>query len=185
MSGDGEDIFSSLAFEFAPAAIFGSAVAFAASRALALPPFGMEAVAVGAALFGLALLVLRRLGASSRRYALPEFEIAEFEPEEADSVDELILALSGPQDRAAAEEDELLLDEVASASTSEELVLDDVLKALDPESRVVQLFDPAKSPTAGELHARIERHLRSGPRVVPDATHELREALSALRQSLR
>jgi hypothetical protein len=145
----------------------------------------MEAVAAGAALFGLALLVLRRLGASSRRYALPEFQIAEFEPEEGDNIDDLVLALSGPPDPTGAEDDELLLDEVAPAATSEELVLDDVLKALDPESRVVQLFDPAKSPTAGELHARIERHLRSGPRVVPDATHGLREALSALRQSLR
>jgi hypothetical protein len=66
---------------------------------------------------------------------------------------------------------------------AEELVLDDVLQALGPESRVVRLFEP--SDTAGELQERIDRHLRSAPRPVPDATQELHDALAALRRSLR
>jgi hypothetical protein len=63
------------------------------------------------------------------------------------------------------------------------LELDDVLAAIEPESRVVQLFEANDS--AGEMQARIDRHLRSSPRQVPDATQELHDALAALRRSLR
>lgn len=59
-------------------------------------------------------------------------------------------------------------------------------RAFDADSRVVQLFDPQAGPTAGELSERIDRHLASpGSRPIPDASAELRDALSALRQSLR
>ena len=68
--------------------------------------------------------------------------------------------------------------------SGEELVLDEVLAAIEPESRVVRLFEP--NDTAGEMQARIDRHLRSSPRQIPpDATQELHEALAALRRSLR
>ena len=72
----------------------------------------------------------------------------------------------------------------AERTATEELVLDDVLAAVEEDSRVVRLFEP--NDTAGEMHARIEDHLRSAPRQTPpDATQELHDALAALRRSLR
>ena len=45
-------------------------------------------------------------------------------------------------------------------------------------------FEP--TDTAGEMQARIERHLNSSPpQSPPDATQELHDALAALRRSLR
>lgn len=75
---------------------------------------------------------------------------------------------------------------------SPELLLDDVLAELEPDSRVVRLFDPAAMPTPAELRARIDRHLGSarapsdaldGAGV--DASQALHEALAELRRSLR
>ncbi len=60
----------------------------------------------------------------------------------------------------------------------DELLLDDVLVQPEPDSRVVQLFDPM--PTARDLHTRIDRHPRSGP----DASQALSDALRELRRSL-
>ena len=182
MQGNGQGIFSALAFEFTPAAIFGSAVAFASATALALPPLSPAPLAAGGAASGVACLALRRIGSKRRPYALPEFEPSDFGFEDRiDDIEELVLALGEP----GYAPDELILEEVYDAAASEELILDEVYGALQPGSRVVQLFQPKETPTAGEMHERIERHLRSGPRPVPDATEELREALSALRQSLR
>jgi hypothetical protein len=182
MRGNGEGIVSLLAFELAPAGIFGSAVAFGGATGLAVPQLSSAPLAAGGAAFGAAWLVLRRIGSKRRHYVLPQFDAADFEPDERiDDVEELVLALGQPHEELA----ELILDEVFEAPRPDELVLEDILEALEPESRVVQLFQPKDAPTAGELQERIERHFRSARHPVPDATEELREALSLLRQSLR
>lgn len=62
------------------------------------------------------------------------------------------------------------------------LVLDDILAKLAPDSRVVRLFDPAATPTPGQLRASIDRHLDGGPQ--PDASRSLHDALAELRRSL-
>ena len=90
------------------------------------------------------------------------------------------------------ESDELLLDEgdlyqPVAESAEAPLVLDDVLAQIGPDSRIVRLFDPAKMPTAGELSARIERHLdgRPGDSQSADAAQALHEALAQLRRNVR
>jgi crotonobetainyl-CoA:carnitine CoA-transferase CaiB-like acyl-CoA transferase len=74
------------------------------------------------------------------------------------------------------------------SSSSIELLLSDALGQPDPDSRVVQLFDPARMPTAGELKSRIDRHLGKNTYTraeqQPDASDALYEALADLRRSL-
>jgi hypothetical protein len=172
----GENILWPLAFEFAPAAIFGSAVGFATATWLGLPPFEMTPVAAGAAAFGAVWLGLYKF-ASREAFRLTEFEQPEVEFQRS-AMGELL-----EQADVAA-----IVDRLGSSSVHEEpkpevLELDDVLAAIESESRVVQLFEANDS--AGEMQARIDRHLRSSPRQVPDATQELHDALAALRRSLR
>jgi hypothetical protein len=52
---------------------------------------------------------------------------------------------------------------------------------------VVRLFDPAATPTPGQLNARIQHHLRQGsaPAAPEDASQALFDALTQLRASLR
>jgi hypothetical protein len=176
MKNGGESIFWALAFEFAPAAIFGAAVGFATATWLALPPLGTTPAAAGAAAFGAVWLGLNRFGSRGKAFPIADFEQQEIEVE-LSAVGELL-----------EEADVVALVEHLGASSAkpagEELVLDDVLAAMEPESRVVRLFDA--NHTAGEMQARIDRHLRSSPRQIPpDATQELHDALAALRRSLR
>ena len=103
------------------------------------------------------------------RFGLPEFAVSAVEAEE----DELLLT----------ELTELLLVETVQAD--DELLLEDRLAEPEPDSRVIRLFDPRTLPTAGELHDRVERHLSKGSAAYPDATSELHEALTALKNSLR
>lgn len=71
-------------------------------------------------------------------------------------------------------------------SVEEELVLDRELAHFGTDSRVVRLFAPSAMPTAGELKARIDRHLiGSPPPAAPDASQDLYDALAQLRRSLR
>ena len=86
-------------------------------------------------------------------------------------------------------EELLLTAEMVAAPASDELVLDDVLAAVEPDSRVVQLFAAPSVPTAGELKLRIDRHLQEGRRAAlpispPDASQALYDALADLRRSL-
>lgn len=177
MQGRGHSIGLSLAFEFAPAVVFGTAVAVSTAAWFALPPFEMTPVASGAAAFGGIWLALNKFGSPKKGFPLPQFEHPEL-PTQLSPVSELLeeATVVGIVERLGAQP-------IVDNENSEELVLDDVLEALGPESRVVRLFEP--NDTAGEMQERIDRHLRSGPRQVPDATQELHDALAALRRSLR
>ena len=87
------------------------------------------------------------------------------------------------------EQPELLLTERVELAVPEgdELLLDDILDQLEPDSRVVRLFDPAAMPTAGELKSRIDRHLdvESSAAQSSDAAQALHDALAELRRSIR
>jgi hypothetical protein len=171
----GESIGWALAFEFSPAAIFGSATAFSTAIFLGMPQFGMTPVAAGAAAFGGIWLGLNKFGSRGRALPLPEFEQPRLELspvsellEQADVV-ALVEQLGAPR---------------AERELEEELVLEDVLEAIEYDSRVVRLFEP--NDTAGEMQARIERHLHSARhQAQANAAQELHEALAALRRSLR
>ena len=171
----GESIGWALAFEFAPAAIFGSATAFSAAIFLGLPQFGMTPVAAGAAAFGGIWLGLNKFGSRGRALPLPEFEQPRLE--------------LSPVSELLEQADVVALVEQLGASRAErefeeELVLEDVLEAVESDSRVVRLFEP--NDTAEEMQARIERHLHSARhQAQANAAQELHEALAALRRSLR
>jgi hypothetical protein len=178
MKRNGEGIVSGLAFEVAPAAIFGGAGSFATATALSLPRFDLVPFFTGVGAFAVAWLLLRRLGRGAGSLPLANFEQSDLERELTNLAEEM----QRGEDRSELEE--LILEEEAILD-SEELVLDDPLPAVERDSRVIRLFDPS-SETAGEMQARIDRHLQATPRPpLSDATQELHEALSALRQSLR
>ncbi|HET6942324.1 MAG TPA: hypothetical protein VFH89_09205 [Sphingomicrobium sp.] len=160
----------------APALIFGSAVAISTATWLVLPPLDMTPVASGAAAFGGIWLALNRFGAP-RGFPIPQFERPEIEVE-LSSVGELLKEAT-----VVGIVEQLGAQQVGESESAEELVLDDVLEAIGPNDRVVRLFEP--NDTAGKMQERIDRHLHSGPRQVPDATQELHDALAALRRSLR
>ena len=157
-----------LALELAPAAILNFAVAFGVAtymREAGLETFAAAgSLAAGIATFLIAWFLLRRVGRSAERLPLPTFDTSPLE-------------------------EELLRVQEADyfEPADEELLLDDKLESVDADSRVVRLFDPVGTPTAGELQARIDRHLRvnASPAAPPDATQALHDAISALRQSLR
>jgi hypothetical protein len=69
------------------------------------------------------------------------------------------------------------------AQSEDELVLDDILAALNPDSRVVRLFEPDAEPTSGQLQTRIDSHLNERARG-GDASQALHDALTELRRSL-
>lgn len=130
-------------------------------------------LAIWAAIAGLTyIFALKKLGDFGQR---PAFSVPRFEPAalELAALEELVLTAA---DRLEPEA------EVAA----EPLVLDDVLARLDPDSRVVQLFDSKRMPTPGDLDTRIRRHLRARERnsAGPDASDALHQALSELRTQL-
>jgi hypothetical protein len=172
----GESIGWALAFEFAPAAIFGSATAYSAAIFLGLPQFGMTPIAAGAAAFCGIWLGLNKIGSRGRALPLPEFAQP---PLELSPVSELL-----EQADVVALVEQLGATPAAKREIEEELVLEDVLEAIESDSRVVRLFE--SNDTAGEMQTRIERHLHSARRQAhADAAQELHEALAALRRSLR
>jgi hypothetical protein len=184
MKKGGAGIIWAVAFEGTPAAIFGGAVGFSIATVLAQPALDVAPLAGGAGAAGSAWLLLRRLGTPVRRLYVPEFELGSFERDFADLPpikEEPIVA-----EPAVVEElEELLLDDAAEPFDEEELVLENPLPVAKDDSRVVQLFKREAPPTAGELQERIDYHLRTTPRPMPDATQELHDALAALRRSLR
>jgi hypothetical protein len=181
--------------DWAAALWIAGAVAFSAARLL--PEFGVvgsiSALAAGAVGGVIAVRFLATL--KERTFPLPTFQIEPLEwiePEDAANVaDELLLTSRMRLGEGASAGGVLLtLHEPALPSSPvEELLLKDVLVRADPNSRVVQLFDPARMPTAGELKSRIDRHLAGdanepsrGQKV--DASQALYDALADLRRSL-
>lgn len=164
---------------------------------------GLLAV-VSAVAVTVALLTYRAFAAMRRPvYPLPTFDLQPIEAQEPDlAPEELLLtaAMAFPREELLLTRDmavltsELLLTrgQMLNPPLAEEpdlLLLDDVLARLQPDSRVVQLFDPEKLPTAGELQSRIERHISNATRVAPvegrpDASQALYDALADLRRSL-
>jgi hypothetical protein len=175
MKGNSEGIVSAFAFEFAPAAIFGSAVGFASAIAFSMPQLGVIPLSAGFGAFALSWLALRRFGAGSKSFPLADFNQSELEREFANLAEEMQQGGAG----------ELILEDELPPLAEGELMLEDQLPASEEDSRVIRLFDP-RTQTAGEMHARIDHHLRTTPRPpLSDATQELHDALAALRQSLR
>lgn len=166
--------------ELLASALFAGAVAFAAftllGRGLVPSQGALLAAAAGAGAFFLSTLTFRHAGAGDAHFPAAAFEPAEFAPFERD---ELVL---GETDRLAP--DELVLTE-ADRVALEPLVLDDVLAELEPDSRVVRLFDRKAMPTPGQLQSRIEDHLGGRQSTPHDASQALSEALAELRRSLR
>jgi hypothetical protein len=155
----------------AAAVVFAMAAAYAAyswfAARVGQPALGIEtAIAFGCA-FVASAGALSAVQPEQRKVPVTIFDLRKIEPSEP----ELLLTdrYEGP------------------ATTNEPLVLDDVLTELEPDSRVVRLFDPAAMPTPGQLNARIERHLGrdAPPDSSQDASQALHDALHALRRSLR
>ena len=166
-----------LIVERGAAAIFGSAVGFAAYAGL----WGFvgqpeRAVCAAAAAIVANLLCTRALQAWAT--AGPQFAIPAFEQVAIETDDELLLT------EADMLLPELILTDADRLPPQEPLELDDILAELGPDSRVVRLFDPAKMPTPGQLSSRIDAH-QARSAAYPDASQQLSEALAELRRSLR
>jgi hypothetical protein len=149
-------------------ALLAAAVGYSAYRILSVRIEKPALIVAALAAFALAYLVCRRLlacvGMEKPRFQVPIFDVRGLEPE------------------ACVESSEGDIDQAPDM-----LELDDVLPEIEPDSRVVHLFDPAAMPTPSDLKDRIDRHLdreaRHGP--PPDAAQALYEALAELRRSLR
>ena len=148
----------------AASALFAAAAGYAAFAG-----FGVAQAAAAAALaYWLCLRTLGAVQPHTRRLPVPVFDVREID---------------------VSEPDELLLTEVheqPADAPEEPLVLDDILAELQPDSRVVRLFDPAAMPTPGQISARIDRHLAASgsPAAEADASQALHDALAELRRSL-
>jgi hypothetical protein len=184
-----------LALESFAALWTAGCVGFAISKAAS--PLGMSQplpmIMAGAALSALAVhRLLWRM--RNKQVPLAGFEPVEIGPLEPRSIYERLGELLLTPDLTAMRTELLLTNgqrldpPVRSPADAEELLLDDVLAELKPDSRVVRLFNPADVPTAGELKARIDRHLGEGmnpaaPRQQDDS-QALYDALANLRRSL-
>jgi len=145
--------------------------AWYASTAFA-PTASSAATALGAAV---ALAGLRTVQPARRRLGVPEFEAV------------TLMLDHAPGELVLGEEDRLVPLDASDGAAAAELLLDDILAELEPDSRVVRLFEPRQVPTPGELHRSIDRHLhqRGGMIGPPDASQALSDALAELRRSLR
>ena len=185
-------------------ALFAAAVAYAAYRLLTVtgfqPQLGFWAAGAGALAYLPCSLLLAAIDDRGAHFALPDFALADFDSvgpsqellltERLTSADELLLT------ERVGDTDELILTDADRADQAP-LVLDDILAELDPEARVVRLFDRRAMPqpklTPGQLQSRIADHLADGaplsapsnPPAAPDASQALSDALAELRRSLR
>jgi hypothetical protein len=157
--------------DLAASAVFAASVGYAAFIALqpsvAQPALGAIAVAIAAVAYW---LCLRALGALEPRvqFPVPIFDVRTIDPP------------------ATGEPAATAVDGVGPDAAEEPLVLDDILAELDPEARVVRLFDRSAMPTPGQLKERIDGHLdqAASPASIPDASQALSDALAELRRSL-
>lgn len=168
--GVGQATGASRAVDIGAAAIFAGAIGYSILLTTASEAGAAAAAAAG---FITISLALGRID-EPRSFRLPEFGL--LEPAH-DAEDALLLT----------ELAELLLTDIVGGigDLSRELLLEDRLDQPTDDSRVIRLFDPRALPTAGEMHERIEEHLRGEQAAYPDATAELHRALSDLRRSLR
>ena len=172
------------------------ALCVGASASLAALPLGpvngllLSLVATGAG--GYAAFKALRAVEWHRPYSLPQFAAATVEVHD-DLADELLLdevwapaPVSNPIDELILTlEQRLGVDCRPVPAETGELLLEDVLAEIQPDSRVIRLFNPGAMPTAGELHSRIERHLNQRSQEHSDAAQALNDALADLRRSLR
>ena len=193
------------ALDWVASAVPAVAVGWAAGKVAPLLgyPLGVSIVAAGLPTWLIAYAAMRRSGVPDRGFTVATF----VPPAMDDDNDELLLdARYGGDDEllldARYDDDELILDHhyvepvelllnqpfvERTVDELAELLLDDPLAAPSPDSRVVRLFAPAPMPSAGDLAARIDRHLGHAPAATEAAGgHDaLKEALDELRRSLR
>jgi hypothetical protein len=146
-------------------ALFAAAVGYSAYGMLATrlerPSLIAAALASFIVSYGACARALASVGIEKPRYLMPIFDVRELDPE-----------VCGEPPKTPVGE------------APDTLELDDVLLEIEPDSRVVHLFDPAAMPTPGELEHRIDGHLDRKTGQIPDAAEALYEALAELRRSL-
>lgn len=155
------------------ASLFAAACGYAAYRWLSphvpQPALGAEIGGAAALAYLCAIRALRTITPTVQELPVPIFDLREYE------------IVDQPP--------ELLLTERYQApveTAQEPLELDDVLAEIDPDSRVVRLFDPGAVSNPGQLKERVDRHLRRRSATPQDdATEALHEALAELRRSIR
>lgn len=124
----------------------------------------------------------------------PSFPVRAFDVREIETIDDALLLSEadriGTSELVLTDDDqvqpgELLLTDRLQAE-NDPLELNDILNELQPDARVVRLFDRKAMPTPGQLKSRIDSHLEQGPaRPLSDASQALSDALAELRRSLR
>ena len=155
----------------AASAVLAGACAYAAymwlSAKVAQPFLVAETAAAAAFGYVVSMGMLSEVRRTSDKLPVPIFDVRDVEPIDAP-------------------EPTIVEPEQAVAPLAEEpLVLEDVLE-VEPDSRVIRMFDRTAMPTPGQLNDRIERHLEGGAPPAPqDASQALHEALAELRRSLR
>lgn len=153
-------------------AVAAAYVAHSILMPLSTPTVGWAETGGAAAIsYLLSRRLLNAVGPRAAKRSVTVFDVREIDAVEADQPAELLLTD---------------VFEPTPPPADDALVLDDILAELGPNSRVVRLFDPAAMPTAGQLKARIDRHLAGESAVAspPDASAALHEALAELRRSL-
>jgi hypothetical protein len=177
------------ALESVAAAVFGGCLSY--SLFIAAPVWGLDPVPLSLAAFAFGFLAaVRGLQVWGRpHYAVRPFAPAPLAGEPTDELlltDRVILMPSrDPVESMVATLERRLGVTRNDTRSSDELLLDDVLTEAAPDSRVIQLFDPAAMPTPGELQSRIERRIENSDSANPDAAQSLTDALASLRRSLR
>jgi hypothetical protein len=178
----------------AASALFAAACGYAAFAwfrfTTSQPLRAAEAAAAFVVAYLLSMRLLRAVKPPARKAPVPIFDVREVEPiepaeiREAEPV-EAPVAGETPAEGTAA--DEPSAEDPSAKPDDLALVLDDIIAELEPDSRVVRLFDPKSMPTAGELKSRIDRHLDSDSAAAQshDAAQALHEALAELRRSIR
>lgn len=176
----------------AVSALFGCAVGYSAYIVLrgVVEPALAYGCAAGAIGVWIAARVLGRAAGRKSGFLLPPFELRAIEFEEPEEL--LLTDLANGDELLLTERlyaDELLLSDVhrLAPPDPEPLVLDDILAEIEPDARVVRLFDRRSMPTPGQLQSRIDGHLRQtgNPAARSDASEALSNALAELRRSLR
>lgn len=148
------------------------------------PLLAAETAAIAVFSYLLSVRVLGSVKPAVCKAPVPIFNVRDVEPIETtaapEQLEEAVSVEATPAEDASPTDAPPMVDEQA-------LVLNDILAALEPDSRVVRLFDPAAMPTAGELKSRIDRHLDDEAAAAQsfDAAQALHEALAELRRSIR